>query len=100
MMLTSSTAPPIGVKESCIELTAHHDGSEVIVAKRAEAEVHKRTSCPSKLYARDSAGVQMNAAMRKRIAIDQNTAQPCRRMPVMTPSVIGSPAGIAKIRNV
>src|SRR6185369_16190745 len=47
MMLASGTIPPMGVKLSCIELTAPHDASVVTVAKSALLAMPKRTSLPS-----------------------------------------------------
>ncbi len=49
MMFVSGTRPPIGVKLSCIELTAPHDVSVVTVANSAELATPKRTSLPSML---------------------------------------------------
>ena len=46
-MLNSGTIPPRGVNESCIALTAPHEASVVIVAKRAELKMPNRTSFPS-----------------------------------------------------
>ena len=48
-MLNIGTNPPIGVKLSCIALTAPHDASVVTAANSAEAAVPKRTSLPSML---------------------------------------------------
>ena len=48
-MLTSGTMPPIGLKLSCIELTAPHDVPVVTVAKSAELATPKRVSLPSML---------------------------------------------------
>src|ERR1035437_9490653 len=46
-MLVRGTKPPIGVKLSCQALMAPHEASVVIVAKRAESTMPKRTSLPS-----------------------------------------------------
>ncbi len=48
-MLTSGTAPPSGVKLSCMALTAPHEASVVTVANKAELAMPKRTSLPSML---------------------------------------------------
>ena len=46
-MLNNGTKPPIGVKESCMELTAPQEASVVTVAKSAELAMPKRVSLPS-----------------------------------------------------
>ena len=46
-MSQSGTKPPIGVKESCIALTAPHETAVVIVANSPELAIPKRTSLPS-----------------------------------------------------
>src|SRR5258708_37577758 len=46
-MYSIEIGPPIGVKESYIEFTAPQEASVVIVAKRAELVIPKRTSLPS-----------------------------------------------------
>ena len=45
----SGTAPPSGVNESCIALTAPHDAAVVAQAQSAEFVIPKRVSLPSML---------------------------------------------------
>ncbi len=51
-------------------------------------------------FPRTSKKPAVRAPMRKRIAIDQKTAQPWRFFPVIDPSVYVSPAPTEKIRNI
>ena len=106
MMLTSGTRPPSGVNESCMPLTAPQLASVVTVANSAELAMPKRTSLPSMLppgcsaldrligAGRVSSGLPRASAQyavvtpaRNRNAIAAQTAQPCLREPVMSPSV-------------
>ena len=48
-IITSSTRPPSGVYESCIELTEPLEAAVVAVAQNAELAMPKRTSLPSML---------------------------------------------------
>ncbi len=47
MMFASGTIPPIGVNESCMELTDPFDASVVATAQSAELARPNRTSFPS-----------------------------------------------------
>ena len=48
-MFHKGTKPPIGMKESCMALTAPQEASVVTVAKSEELKMPKRTSLPSRL---------------------------------------------------
>ena len=48
-MLKSGTNPPMGVKLSCMALTAPQEASVVTVANSAESKMPKRVSLPSML---------------------------------------------------
>ena len=89
-MLNSGTSPPMGVKLSCIEFTAPHEASVVIVANSAELKTPKRTSLPSMFpsvcttpflyrlgFPSASAFQQVTTPTRKIAAIAPQTAQPC-----------------------
>src|SRR5262245_58925143 len=106
MMLTSGTSPPSGVNESCQLLIAPQLASVVKVAKGAEFAMPKRPSLPSMLPPGDAAVTDWSAAAaasrglqldsdqyavvtpaRKSAAMAPQTAQPCLREPVISPSV-------------
>src|SRR5262249_57865428 len=110
---------PRGVYESCMLLTAPQLASVVIVANSAEFAMPNRTSLPSMFppgasavavwsapaavsngFPRASAQYVVVTPARNRNAIAAQTAQPCARDPVMSPSVYVSPAEMAKIANI
>ncbi|EXI73857.1 MAG: hypothetical protein AW07_01993 [Candidatus Accumulibacter sp. SK-11] len=120
--MTSGTAPPSGVNESCIELTAPQDAAVVIVAKRAESAIPKRASLPSMLPSVKavvrtlvasvsptfaSSGlpccsklIAPMAKLTKSRPIAANTVQPWRSSPTMQPKAMHSAPGIRKIDSI
>ncbi len=116
---TSGTAPPSGMNESCIALTAPHDAAVVIVAKRVDATMPNLDSLPSMLppgwsglaawstssdasagLPRCSIGAATKTMTTKIRVIAASTAQPCRMSPTIRPKQNTKAAGIRKIDSI
>ena len=114
-MLTIGTRPPIGVKLSCIELTAPQEVSVVVVSKSdgvgdPEADllalhVAAGLSCAQRLIDAELGEGRVAGALgpigrrvtphRNRMPMAPNSAQPCRMLPTMRPNVMVSAAPMA-----
>ncbi len=77
------------------------DGPEAdLLALHVPRRARRRRARGGSALPRTSAKPATRAPPRKNSAIVQKTAQPCRGLPVILPSVTVRPAGIAKMRNI
>ena len=116
---TRGTAPPSGVNESCMPMTAPQDAAVVMAANKAVAAMPKRASLPSMLppgcvalalWSAPSAAssglpccsceMTTTTATTKMAVIAASTAQPWRGSPTMRPNMNTSAAGIRKIDSI